>query len=213
MRIPRPYLLTKMILAGPWYDEGAVGGKRAMWKRPARIHDEESDSFGESGAMSTATQRSTSIPPGVKGNAGGLIVRCLFLLGMFWTALMVPYALALGSPETVDYVVRIQNRQFIPQVVHLRVGQSTRLILKNEDTELHAFVPETLFVRANVQVSGNGAPQFGEQGFRRVLLPASGQTELVFAPKHAGSYAFFCDLPGHIMNGTVVVEKEKDGVQ
>jgi len=111
------------------------------------------------------------------------------------------------NPERAEHIVRIQNRQFIPHVLHLRVGQPTRLILKNEDAELHAFVPEALFVRANVQVSGNGAPQFGDQGFRRVLLPTMGQTELVFAPKRAGSFPFFCDLPGHVMNGTVVVEE------
>ena len=109
--------------------------------------------------------------------------------------------------EVVEHTVRIQNRQFIPHVLRLQVGQTVRLILKNEDTELHAFVPEALFVRANVQVSGNGAPQFGGQGFRRVLLPTLGHTELVFVPKRAGSYPFFCDLPGHVMNGTVVVEE------
>ena len=132
-----------------------------------------------------------------------------FHLSVLWVSLGllgVPSVLAEDSSETVDHVVRIHNRQFIPHVLYLRVGQATRLILKNEDTELHAFVPDALFHRANVQVSGNGAPQFGELGFRRVLLPTSGQTELVFAPKRTGSYPFFCDLPGHVMNGTVVVE-------
>ena len=116
-------------------------------------------------------------------------------------------ALSRTSEDTTEHIIRIQNRQFVPRVLYLRVGQTTRLILKNEDAELHAFVPEALFVRANVQVSGNGAPQFGDQGFRRVLLPTLGQTELVFSPKQAGSFPFFCDLPGHVMNGTVVVEE------
>ena len=116
-------------------------------------------------------------------------------------------ALSAGTRGLDEHTVRIHNRQFIPHVLHLRVGQKTRLILKNEDAELHAFVPDALFVRTNVQVSGNGAPQFGDQGFRRVLLPMLGQTELVFTPKEAGSFPFFCDLPGHVMNGTVVVEE------
>ena len=103
--------------------------------------------------------------------------------------------------------IQIENRQFVPHVIRLRVGQRTRLVLQNNDVELHAFVPSDLFVHTNVQVEGNGAPQFDEQGFRRVLLPSNGQVDLTFSPKHAGSYSFFCDLPGHVMNGTIVVEE------
>ena len=136
-------------------------------------------------------------------------------VGVLIVSFLFPPMLLLASsdvvpgngPEAVDHILRIQDRQFIPPVLYLRVGQPTRLILKNEDAELHAFVPEMLFVRANVQVSGNGAPQFGNEGFRRVLLPTLGQTELVFAPKQAGSYPFFCDLPGHVMNGIVIVKE------
>ena len=98
-------------------------------------------------------------------------------------------------------------------MIRLRVGQPTRLILQNDDAELHAFVPTDLLAQTNVQVGGNGAPQFDDHGFRRVLVPSSGQVELIFSPKHVGSYPFFCDLPGHIMNGTVVVDGEKDMLQ
>ena len=108
--------------------------------------------------------------------------------------------------EDIAVTVRIESRRFIPHVVNLRVGQQVRLILKNEDVELHAFVPVNLLVRTNVQVSGDGAPQFGKDGFRRVLIPSGGQVELVFTSKEAGSFPFFCDLPGHIMNGTIVVD-------
>ena len=113
-----------------------------------------------------------------------------------------------GTPdqEEIAVTVRIESRRFIPHVVNLRTGQEVRLILKNEDVELHAFVPANLLVRTNVQVSGNGAPQFGKDGFHRVLIPSGGQVELVFTSKEAGSFPFFCDLPGHIMNGTIVVD-------
>ena len=108
--------------------------------------------------------------------------------------------------EEITVTVRIESRRFIPHVVNLRVGQQVRFILKNEDVELHAFVPANLLVRTNVQVSGDGAPQFGKEGFHRVLIPSEGQVELVFASKEAGSFPFFCDLPGHRMNGTIVVD-------
>ena len=110
------------------------------------------------------------------------------------------------AEEDIAVTVRIESRRFIPHVVNLRVGQQVRFILKNEDVELHAFVPATLLVRTNVQVSGDGAPQFGKDGFRRVLIPSGGQVELVFTSKETGSFPFFCDLPGHMMNGTIVVD-------
>ena len=113
---------------------------------------------------------------------------------------------AVLGQEDVAVTVHIENRRFVPHVVNLRVGQRVRLIFKNEDVELHAFVPANLLVRTNVQVSGDGAPQFGKEGFRRVLIPSGGRVELVFTSKEAGSFPFFCDLPGHVMNGTVVVD-------
>ena len=118
----------------------------------------------------------------------------------------------LGQEE-VAITVHIESRRFIPHAVNLRVGQQVRLILKNEDIELHAFVPVNLLVRTNVQVSGDGAPQFGKDGFRRVLIPSGGQVELRFTSKEAGSFPFFCDLPGHIMNGMIVVDGEMDRLE
>lgn len=66
-------------------------------------------------------------------------------------------AAVLGQ-EDVAVTVHIENRRFVPHVVNLRVGQRVRLTFKNEDVELHAFVPADLLVRTNVQVSGDGAP-------------------------------------------------------
>ena len=114
-------------------------------------------------------------------------------------------AVAPGQEE-IAVTVRIESRRFLPHVVHLRVGQPVRLILENEDVELHAFVPADLLVRTNVQVSGDGAPQFDKDGLRRVLIPSGGRVELLFTSKEAGSFPFFCDLPGHMMNGTIVVD-------
>ena len=111
----------------------------------------------------------------------------------------------LGQADDIARTIHIQNRRFVPHLVNLRVGQPVRLILKNQDVELHAFVPMDLLARTNVQVGGNGAPEFGKDGFRRVLIPSRGQVELVFVPKEEGAFAFFCDLPGHVMNGTIVV--------
>ncbi len=118
------------------------------------------------------------------------------------------FKISAGVSDNVRHItVHIENRRFFPHVIRLRVGVQTRLVLKNDDVELHAFVPTDLLAQTNVQVEGNGAPQFNGQGFHRVLLPSQGEAELTFSPKQAGSYPFFCDLPGHVMNGTVVVEE------
>ena len=115
--------------------------------------------------------------------------------------------------EALEVIINIRSREFRPNTLNLPVGQKTRLILKNMDTELHAFVPVGLLNDSHVAVSGNGAPQFAKEGFVRVLLPTRGQTEIEFTPARPGTYPYFCDLPGHVMRGTIVVRENSVMVQ
>ena len=107
----------------------------------------------------------------------------------------------------LEKIIDIRSREFRPNSLTIPVGQKTRLVLKNLDTELHAFVPVGLLADSHVAVSGNGAPQFAKEGFVRVLLPTRGQTEIVFTPVRPGTYPYFCDLPGHVMRGTIMVRE------
>jgi plastocyanin len=115
--------------------------------------------------------------------------------------------------EILEEIIHIRHRAFQPSKLTIPVGQKTRLVLKNLDTELHAFVPVALLADSHVAVSGNGAPQFAKEGFVRVLLPTRGQTEIVFTPVRPGTYPYFCDLPGHVMRGTIVVRENMGMVQ
>ncbi len=115
--------------------------------------------------------------------------------------------------EALEVIINIRYREFRPDILTIAVGQKTRLVLKNLDTELHAFVPVGLLADSHVAVSGNGAPQFAKEGFVRVLLPTRGQTEIEFTPARPGTYPYFCDLPGHIMRGTIVVRENSGVVQ
>ncbi len=115
--------------------------------------------------------------------------------------------------EIFETIINIRHRAFQPQELTLSVGQKTRLVLKNLDTELHAFLPVGLITDSHVTVMGNGAPQFSKEGFVRVLLPTRGQTEIVFTPVHPGTYPYLCDLPGHVMQGSIVVRENSDMVQ
>ncbi|MFA9561694.1 MAG: cupredoxin domain-containing protein [Nitrospirota bacterium] len=115
--------------------------------------------------------------------------------------------------EALEVTINIRSREFRPDSLTVTAGQKTRLVLKNLDTELHAFVPVGLLADSHVAVSGNGAPQFAKEGFIRVLLPTRGQTEIVFTPVRPGTYPYFCDLPGHVMRGTIVVRENPGMVQ
>jgi plastocyanin len=116
-----------------------------------------------------------------------------------------------GLEKTV--VINIRSREFSPNSVSLTMGQKTRLVLKNLDSELHAFLPVGLLADSHLNVSGNGAPEFGSEGLVRVLLPTRGQTEIVFIPSRPGTYPYFCDLPGHVMQGMIVVHQKPGMVE
>jgi uncharacterized cupredoxin-like copper-binding protein len=115
--------------------------------------------------------------------------------------------------QETGVTISVKSREFSPNTVSLTMGQKTRLVLKNLDTELHAFLPVGLLTGMHLNISGNGAPQFAKDGLVRVLLPTSGQTEIVFIPTRPGTFPFFCDLPGHVMRGTIVVHKNEGMVQ
>jgi len=110
----------------------------------------------------------------------------------------------VGAEEVV--LLRIHGRKFIPSTVHVQAGKKTKLVLRNEDVELHAFVAGDLFNGISMNVGGNGAPMFGDLGLRKVIIPGEGVAELRFVLPQPGRYPYLCDMPGHEMQGTIVVE-------
>jgi plastocyanin len=115
-------------------------------------------------------------------------------------------ALGAGPAGEETVTVMIQGRQFVPARTLLHLGQPTRLIFKNQDSELHAVVPFGLFAGESLNVAGNGAPEFGPDGLKRVIVPPDGTTEIYFTPAKPGEYRYLCDMPGHEMKATIVVE-------
>jgi plastocyanin len=125
-----------------------------------------------------------------------------------------PTSLAPASDvQEKGVTISIKSREFSPNTVSLIMGQKTRLVLKNLDTELHAFLPVGLLTDIHLNLSGNGAPEFSKEGLVRVLLPTSGQTEIVFIPSRSGTFPYFCDLPGHVMRGTIVVHQNEGMIE
>ena len=129
----------------------------------------------------------------------------------FW---FISLALVLATPaialpteaEVESVTVEIRSRIFIPQHVHLHHDRKTVLRFRSHDTELHTEVAKELFLSADLNVSGNGAPEFGPNGLKRVIIPAEGLIEFQFTPAHTGTFSYLCDMPGHNMQAVIVVE-------
>jgi len=130
--------------------------------------------------------------------------RTAFIFALLF-GLLNPFAEAADrAPGAVEIVA--SKRAFSPEVVTLKLGKPATLVIRNEDEDLHAFVPLLLFQGTNVQVRGNGSPEFNETGFARVLIPPRGRAELRFTPKTSGTFSYICDLPGHNMRAKIIVQ-------
>jgi len=120
-------------------------------------------------------------------------------------SLLSPFTEAREAPSASIEIIA-SKRAFSPETLTLLRGEPVALVIRNEDEDLHAFVPLLFLQHTNVQVSGNGAPEFNETGFVRVLIPPHGRVELRFTPKTAGTFHYICDLPGHDMRAQIVVK-------
>jgi plastocyanin len=156
------------------------------------------------------------IPPFGKMPAMRMQLR-VKLLATFLVFVGFPFINVLAAPPVTlaptsaaeaeeEIVIKIRARQFEPHTVTLHAGRRTRLIFYNQDVELHAFVPIGLFEGVHLNIAGNGAPEFSAQGFKRVIIPSEGRAEFRFVPERPGVYPYFCDMPGHEMKATLMVQ-------
>ena len=106
--------------------------------------------------------------------------------------------------ETVT--VEIRSRMFIPPHVRLHHDRKTVLRFRNHDTELHTVAAKEFFFGVDFDMGGNGAPEFGPDGLKRVIIPPEGLTEFRFTPARTGTFSYLCDMPGHDMKAVIVVE-------
>lgn len=131
-------------------------------------------------------------------------VLCLLLFVSSALTTFMALGADLALEETATVVIR--GRLFKPDRTVLHQGHKTTLVFKNQDSELHAVVPFGLFTGESLNISGNGAPEFGAEGFKRVIIPPDGIAEIHFTPTKPGEYRYLCDMPGHEMKAVIVVE-------
>ena len=130
------------------------------------------------------------------------------------TLWVIGVALVLATPtiasptefEMESVTVEIRSRMFIPQQIHLHHGRKTMLRFRNHDTELHTVAAKELFLSDDLNLSGNGAPEFGPDGLKKVIIPPEGLIEFQFTPARTGTFSYLCDMPGHNMQAVMVVE-------
>ena len=132
-------------------------------------------------------------------------------LALFWLVLVIGWFLPLevspaDSSQEDTVTVLIRERQFQPAETVLHTGQKTKLVFKNQDSELHTFAPSGLFTGESFNISGNGAPEFYDEGLKRVIIPPDGVVEIRFTPTKPGEYRYICDMPGHHMSAILKVE-------
>jgi len=108
--------------------------------------------------------------------------------------------------EAETIIIEIRSRMFIPQQVHLHHDRKTALRFLNYDTELHTVAAKELFFGVDFDVSGNGAPEYGPDGLKRVIIPPEGLIEFRFTPARIGTFTYLCDMPGHNMKALITVE-------
>jgi len=120
--------------------------------------------------------------------------------------LAIPTAALPAEAEVESVTVEIRSRVFIPQQIHLHHGRKTLLRFRNHDTELHTVVAKELFFGVDFDLSGNGAPEYGQDGLKKVIIPPDGLVDFQFTPARVGTFSYLCDMPGHNMQAMIVIE-------
>ena len=120
--------------------------------------------------------------------------------------LAIPITALSAEAEVESVTVEIRSRVFIPQQIHLHHSRKTLLRFRNYDTELHTVVAKELFLSDDLTLSGNGAPEFGPEGLKKVIIPPDGLIEFQFTPARIGTLSYLCDMPGHNMQARIVIE-------
>jgi plastocyanin len=141
-----------------------------------------------------------------RGRCHTTVLACLMALCLAVATQAAPTLAPNVGDQEEQVLIKIHARQFQPATVVLHAGRKTTLVFHNQDVELHAFVPVGLFQGIHLNISGNGAPEFTEEGFKRVIIPSDGRAEFRFVPERPGVYPFFCDMPGHEMKASIIVQ-------
>lgn len=128
-----------------------------------------------------------------------------------WTRALALFALVgvvagCGGSAGQDQVVELDalRAAFGSNEITVEIGRPVTLLLHNKDREPHDFVIDRISVSGKKSEDGGGHAHGGGPGADLHVGAEPGTTgTLRFTPKTAGSYSFYCSVPGHKESGMV----------
>ena len=104
---------------------------------------------------------------------------------------------ASGSTEPAKTITLALNEfQFQPAEITVDVGQTVKLVLKNNGTVLHDFVSTDAKVEV-LEEHGAEHDMGGMPTTMHAAIEAGQQSTLEFKATQAGTYTFYCTIAGH----------------
>lgn len=113
---------------------------------------------------------------------------------------------ASAAPRTVT--LTLNEFQFQPAEITVNVGQTVKLVLKNNGTVLHDFVSTDAMVEV-MEEHGAMHDMSGRQTTMHAAIEAGQQSTLEFKATQPGTYTFYCTIAGHKeagMTGKLIVK-------
>ncbi len=115
--------------------------------------------------------------------AGGLFLAGIFIVfGL--VALVSRSGAQVAGQSTQTITIKANDVQFDVDTVTASVGQTVTIRFENDDNMDHALSIDALNVQS-------------------VEVKPHGTTSITFTPQKAGTYPFYCPLPGHAALGMV----------
>ena len=129
----------------------------------------------------------------------------LLLLTLILTFILAACGSGAAQPASTEpktMTVALNEFQFQPSEITVGVGQPVKLVIKNNGTVLHDFVSDDAMVEVMAE-HGAEHDMPGMAPKMHAAIEAGQQSTLEFKATQAGTYTFYCTVPGHKEAGMV----------
>ena len=110
-----------------------------------------------------------------------------------------------------EVVIVVNEAAYAPVTLEVMAGKPTKLTLNNTDVQEHQIgIREIALMTSGGGIHNMAGMSDDMAGMDELQLhivaPAGAQTTLEFTPVKPDQYEFFCPLPGHTEQGTLIVK-------
>jgi uncharacterized cupredoxin-like copper-binding protein len=106
-----------------------------------------------------------------------------------------------ANPVTVNETM--ESLTFGQKELTVQKGQPVKLVVANKDSQLHDFSIDKIPAKVQEEHSGGDHDMGGKKPDVHVSVDAGKAGEVTFTPTEAGTYTFYCTVPGHKDSGMV----------